>query len=226
MNVRLYLWQRLTAAVLAPLVLVHLAVIFYATQQGPLRRRHSRAHPWQHRLGRVLRSVRRSGFRACADRSAHGADRMDAAECRVRLAWSPSCSGCASLGSACALWLPWCCRDRATARSSRQCALACGARASALGPGTGGIPAVAFPRARVGDRGRRQGSKAFCRWTDQPLVKLAETVLVFLLAIHMLGGLRLLVLENIGWLNGQKRLALLAAAASAVAAFVFLARVF
>jgi len=34
MNVRLYLWQRLTAAALAPLVLVHVAVIFYATRQG------------------------------------------------------------------------------------------------------------------------------------------------------------------------------------------------
>jgi fumarate reductase subunit C len=34
MNVRLYFWQRATAALLAPLVLVHLAVIFYATQKG------------------------------------------------------------------------------------------------------------------------------------------------------------------------------------------------
>jgi fumarate reductase subunit C len=34
MNVRLYLWQRLTAALLAPLVIVHIAIIFYATRQG------------------------------------------------------------------------------------------------------------------------------------------------------------------------------------------------
>ncbi|MDB5589627.1 succinate dehydrogenase [Enterovirga sp.] len=34
MNVRLYVWQRGTAALMAPLVLVHLAVIFYATRQG------------------------------------------------------------------------------------------------------------------------------------------------------------------------------------------------
>src|SRR4029077_13646404 len=34
MNVRLYLWQRATAAVLAPLVIVHIAVIFYATRRG------------------------------------------------------------------------------------------------------------------------------------------------------------------------------------------------
>jgi fumarate reductase subunit C len=34
MNVRLYVWQRLTAAVMAPLVLVHIVVIFYATRKG------------------------------------------------------------------------------------------------------------------------------------------------------------------------------------------------
>ncbi len=34
MNVRLYLWQRATAGVMVPLLIVHLAVIFYATRQG------------------------------------------------------------------------------------------------------------------------------------------------------------------------------------------------
>jgi fumarate reductase subunit C len=34
MNVRLYLWQRATAAVMAPMILVHLAIIFYATRHG------------------------------------------------------------------------------------------------------------------------------------------------------------------------------------------------
>lgn len=34
MNVRLYIWQRATAAVMAPLVVVHIGVIFYATRQG------------------------------------------------------------------------------------------------------------------------------------------------------------------------------------------------
>jgi fumarate reductase subunit C len=33
MNVRLYLWQRATAALMVPLVLVHIAVIFYASRQ-------------------------------------------------------------------------------------------------------------------------------------------------------------------------------------------------
>jgi fumarate reductase subunit C len=34
MNVRLYVWQRATAAVMAPLVFGHIAVIIYATRQG------------------------------------------------------------------------------------------------------------------------------------------------------------------------------------------------
>ncbi len=34
MNVRLYVWQRATAALMAPLVLVHIAVILYATRAG------------------------------------------------------------------------------------------------------------------------------------------------------------------------------------------------
>lgn len=36
---------------------------------------------------------------------------------------------------------------------------------------------------------------SFLRWSDQPLVKVAETVLVLLLAAHMAGGVRLLMLE-------------------------------
>jgi fumarate reductase subunit C len=34
MNVRLYVWQRATAALMVPLVLVHIAVIFYASRRG------------------------------------------------------------------------------------------------------------------------------------------------------------------------------------------------
>jgi fumarate reductase subunit C len=34
MTMRLYLWQRATAALMVPLVLVHIAVIFYATRKG------------------------------------------------------------------------------------------------------------------------------------------------------------------------------------------------
>ena len=34
MNVRLYILQRATAALMAPLVLIHIAVIFYASHKG------------------------------------------------------------------------------------------------------------------------------------------------------------------------------------------------
>lgn len=67
---------------------------------------------------------------------------------------------------------------------------------------------------------------AFLRWSDQPLVKFAEGGLVFLLTIYLLGGLRVLVIENFDWHSGQKRLATLAAAASAIIAFIFLVRAF
>jgi fumarate reductase subunit D len=66
----------------------------------------------------------------------------------------------------------------------------------------------------------------FLRWSDQPLVKFAEGGLVFLLTVHLLGGLRVLVIENFAWREGQKQLATLAAAAAAVVAFIFLVRVF
>jgi fumarate reductase subunit D len=66
----------------------------------------------------------------------------------------------------------------------------------------------------------------FLRWSDQPPVKLAEGGLVFLLTVHLLGGLRILVIENFPWTNGQKQVATLAAAVSAIVAFIFLVRVF
>jgi fumarate reductase subunit C len=34
MNVRLYIWQRATAALMVPLICLHIAVIFYATRHG------------------------------------------------------------------------------------------------------------------------------------------------------------------------------------------------
>ncbi|HUC64836.1 MAG TPA: succinate dehydrogenase [Stellaceae bacterium] len=66
----------------------------------------------------------------------------------------------------------------------------------------------------------------FLRWSDQPLVKFAEGGLVFLLTVHLLGGLRVLVIENFAWSDRQKQLATIAAAVSAVVAFIFLVRVF
>jgi fumarate reductase subunit D len=68
--------------------------------------------------------------------------------------------------------------------------------------------------------------EGFLRWTDQPWVKASEGLLLGLLAVHMLGGLRLLALENLSWREGQARLALAAIVAAMILAFVFLVGVF
>jgi fumarate reductase subunit D len=68
--------------------------------------------------------------------------------------------------------------------------------------------------------------EGFLRWTDQPWVKLSEGLLLGLLTIHMLGGIRLLALENFAWREGQARVALLAVGAAMIVAFLFLASVF
>ena len=62
------------------------------------------------------------------------------------------------------------------------------------------------------------------RWTEHPLVKLAEVGLVFLLAIHLFGGLRLLAVEFLPWNPRQKTFAATAAAVSFVVACGFLLR--
>jgi fumarate reductase subunit D len=49
-------------------------------------------------------------------------------------------------------------------------------------------------------------------WTDRPLVKAAEFGLVFLLAVHFFGGLRLLAMEFLPWSDNQKTYAAAAAA--------------
>ncbi len=62
----------------------------------------------------------------------------------------------------------------------------------------------------------------FLRWSDTPLVKLAEGGLVFLLTVHLLGGLRLLMVENFSWRGGQKHYAVIGGAAAAMAALAYL----
>ena len=147
MNVRLYLWQRLTAAVMAPLVLVHVIVIFYATRQG-----------------------------------------MSAADILARTRGSVAWASFYGLF----------------------------------------VVAVAV-HAGIGIRNvltEWSPLESFLRWSDQPLVKLGESALVFLLMVHVLGGVRLLVIENLPWRDGQKELATIAAALSAVIALFLLARIF
>ena len=51
---------------------------------------------------------------------------------------------------------------------------------------------------------RRDALDGFLIWTEHPLVKFAEIVLVILLAVHAAGGLRLLALEFLPWRDRQK----------------------
>jgi fumarate reductase subunit D len=71
-----------------------------------------------------------------------------------------------------------------------------------------------------------EGLDGFLRWTEQPLVKFAETVLIVLLAAHMAGGVRLLMLEFLPWRDWQRSLLALATGASVAAGLVFLFNVF
>lgn len=64
--------------------------------------------------------------------------------------------------------------------------------------------------------------ESFLRWSDQPAVKAAETVLVLLLAAHLTGGLRLLALEFLPWRDWQKSLLALAAGGALAAGVLFL----
>jgi fumarate reductase subunit D len=66
------------------------------------------------------------------------------------------------------------------------------------------------------------GLDTFLRWSDQPLVKLAETILVLLLAAHLAGGLRLLALEFLAWRDWQQSLLAAAAGMTLAAGLIFL----
>ena len=67
--------------------------------------------------------------------------------------------------------------------------------------------------------------EGFLRWSDLAVVKIAEAGLVALLVVHLLGGLRLLVIENFAWSDGQKAMATAAASVAALIGFIFLVRV-
>jgi fumarate reductase subunit D len=69
-----------------------------------------------------------------------------------------------------------------------------------------------------------QGAAAldgFLNWTQQPLVTFAESGLVLLLAAHMAGGVRLLMLEFLAWRDWQKTLLAVAAGVSLAAGLAF-----
>ena len=72
----------------------------------------------------------------------------------------------------------------------------------------------------------RRALEGFLRLSEHPLVKLAEFGLVFLLAVHLFGGLRLLVLEwwpgAAAWTARQRTMAAGAVALSFLVSLLFL----
>ena len=62
---------------------------------------------------------------------------------------------------------------------------------------------------------------SFLAWTEQPLVKLGEWAIVLALAAHLGGGLRVLALEFLPWLDWQKSLAAAAAAMTLAVGLAF-----
>ena len=69
----------------------------------------------------------------------------------------------------------------------------------------------------------RKALDGFLHWAESPLVRIAEFGLVFLLAVHLFGGLRLMALEFLPWPPRQKTFAAGAAAlAFAVSGAFFL----
>lgn len=64
----------------------------------------------------------------------------------------------------------------------------------------------------------------FLAFAENPLVKLAEFGLVFLLAVHAFGGMRLIALEFLPWSDRQKSLAAGAVAVSLFVSGAFLLR--
>ena len=62
---------------------------------------------------------------------------------------------------------------------------------------------------------------SFLAWTERPLVKLGEWAIVLALAAHLGGGLRVLALEFLPWLDWQKSLAAAAAAMTIAVGLAF-----
>ena len=63
--------------------------------------------------------------------------------------------------------------------------------------------------------------EGFLRWTDNPLVKASEWMLVLLLAAHASGGLRLLALEFLRCRDWQQSLLAIATAFSVIVGLAF-----
>jgi fumarate reductase subunit D len=60
------------------------------------------------------------------------------------------------------------------------------------------------------------------RWTEQPWVRTSEILIVFLLAVHLTGGLRLLLAEFVAWRAAwQPMLIAVAGGVAALCALIF-----
>ena len=66
----------------------------------------------------------------------------------------------------------------------------------------------------------------FLAWTDRPWVKASEVVLVALLAAHLTGGLRLLLIELVGWRRESQAMLLAARGATVCCALAFALNLF
>ena len=82
----------------------------------------------------------------------------------------------------------------------------------ALAHRVSGVALALFLPAHFWVLGRGLAMDSLLKWTEQPLVKAAEWVLVVLLAAHLGAGLRVLALEFLPWRDWQKSLAAAAAA--------------
>ena len=63
--------------------------------------------------------------------------------------------------------------------------------------------------------------ESFLRWSEQPLVKASEWAIVLLLAAHLTGGVRILMIEFLPWRDWQKALAAVAAATALAIGLLF-----
>ena len=61
----------------------------------------------------------------------------------------------------------------------------------------------------------------FLHWSESPAVKAAEVVLVMLLAAHLVGGLRLLLMEFAPWREGVNALLSVTAGVSIALGLIF-----
>jgi fumarate reductase subunit D len=68
--------------------------------------------------------------------------------------------------------------------------------------------------------------QSFLRWAEDPHIRIAEAALVGLLALHLAGGLRILVLEFLAWREGRKTAIALSAGAGFAMGLAYLLQVF